>query len=459
VEGCVAWFQICGMGESVEAGVRQGLEAAGITLTSNENDDPPGAYGIVGFQHVTDELLALLHSVRRDGRRRVLALEVPAGDSASPVWRLLHAGASEVLIWDKGNATGKQIRAKLERWSTIDALAREATMRQRLVGESAAWHVLVRNTVEAAHFTRAPVLLAGESGTGKEMLARLISEVTGVEDSGQPRRELVTVDCGTLAAELAGSELFGHERGAFTGAHAMREGAFAQADGATLFLDEIGDVPPSIQVQLLRAIQEKTYKRVGGNTWYSTRFRLVSATNRDLEELVRQGRFRLDLYHRIAGYVIRMPPLRNRKEDIHPLACHFLSEIMQGAGPGFDEQVRAYLVNRSYPGNVRELRQLIYRIALRHTGDGPIRAGDVPEENRPADGEFRRAWPDERFEQSLADAITLGASLKEISQSATQTAIRIAVQSEKGNLQRAARRLGITDRALQARRAAGQLEL
>jgi transcriptional regulator with GAF, ATPase, and Fis domain len=290
------------------------------------------------------------------------------------------------------------------------------------------------------------------------MLARLISAVTRHTSNGsEPRRELVTVDCGALSPELSGSELFGHERGAFTGAHASREGAFALADGATLFLDEIGDVPLSIQVQLLRAIQEGSYKRVGGNTWQHARFRLVCATNRDLEELVRQGRFRLDLYHRIAGCILRPPPLRKRKADILPLASHFLRKMAPDAS-GFSPQVEEYLVNRTYSGNVRELQQLIHRIALRHAGEGPVTAGDIPEEDRPADGELQRAWPDEKLEQSLADAVALGTSLKEIGQITTQVAIRIAVQSENGNLQRAARRLGITDRALQMRKAAGQLE-
>ena len=453
-----AWIRTCGLsGTAAEATARQSLQAAGIHLTPHSGGDAQEPFGIIGFHEATEELFALLHAARRDGFR-VIALALAATQCPPPVWQLLHAGASEVLVWDDDGVTAGHIRAKFERWSRVESIAHQASLNLSLIGQSVAWRTLVRDAVEMAHFTRAPVLITGESGTGKEMVARMISVVTGTEDGQEARKELITVDCGAVVSELSGSELFGHERGAFTGAHAMREGAFAQADGATLFLDEIGDVPPSIQVQLLRAIQEKTYKRVGGNTWYRTRFRLVCATNRDLKELVRQGLFRLDLYHRIAGCVIQMPPLREHKEDILPLASHFLRESIEGATRGFDEQVEAYLLNRSYPGNVRELRQLVYRIALRHTGDGPITAGDVPEEDRPAAGEFRRAWPDDRFEQSLADAITLGASLKEITQTATQTAIRIAVQSENGNLQRAARRLGITDRALQARRAAGLLD-
>jgi transcriptional regulator with GAF, ATPase, and Fis domain len=257
--------------------------------------------------------------------------------------------------------------------------------------------------------------------------------------------------------ELSGSEFFGHERGAFTGAHTQREDAFALGDGATLLLDEIGEVPLSLQVQLLRAIQEKSYKRVGGNVWQKSNFRLVCATNRDLDELVRRGQFRLDLYHRIAGCVFRTPTLAERKTDILSLAKHFLNDCLTPDVPGFDSAVTEYLLNREYPGNIRELRQLIQRIALRHTGPGPISAGDIPEDDRPA-GEMQRAWPDGDLERSISNALATGASLKEITQATAETAIRIAVQSEGSNLQRAASRLGITDRALQMRRATGRLE-
>jgi transcriptional regulator with GAF, ATPase, and Fis domain len=281
---------------------------------------------------------------------------------------------------------------------------------------------------------------------------------TGTLDDGrQPRRELMTVDCGALVPELSGSEFFGHERGAFTGAHTMRDGAFALADGATLLLDEIGEIPLLMQAQILRSIQEKTYKRVGGSVWQKADFRLVSATNRDLEDLVGRGQFRLDLYYRIAGCVFCTPPLRDRREDILPLASHFLSRILSKEPPEFDAHVSEFLVNRSYPGNVRDLRQLVQRIAIRYPGAGPITAGDLPEEDRPTPDGSIRVWPDERFERSIGEAITLGTSLKEISQTTARTAIRIAVDSENGNLRRAAVRLGITDRALQMRRAADQL--
>jgi transcriptional regulator with GAF, ATPase, and Fis domain len=185
---------------------------------------------------------------------------------------------------------------------------------------------------------------------------------------------------------------------------------------------------------------------------------LICATNRDLTDLVERGQFRLDLYHRISGWVFSMPPLRSRREDIVPLANHFLASAPTSETPiEFDLSVREYLLNRSYPGNVRELRQLIHRIAGRHVGPGPITVGDIPEEDRPRDNTLQRGWPDEFLEKTIEQAVALGVGLKEIRQAATETAIRIALRSENGNLQRAARRLGVTDRALQMRRSAGKI--
>jgi transcriptional regulator with GAF, ATPase, and Fis domain len=421
-----------------------------MDLTGEPAADRPG---IVCFTDVTDELIARLHEFRRTGTRVLAVAALQTALAGGGAWRLLHAGATDTLVWT-GDAAAHQVLAKLERWSAIDGLADGVVQRVPLIGSGTAWRDLVRRVVEAARFADTPVLLIGESGTGKELLARLIHLVDARAERGASR-ELVTVDCSTIVAELSGSEFFGHEKGAFTGAISARDGAFAAADQGTLFMDEVGELPPGLQAQLLRAVQEKTYKRVGGNVWQKTDFRLVSATNRDLAELVQHGQFRLDLYHRLAGWVFRVPSLRERREDILPLARHFLG----GEGtPEFDDTVSEYLVNREYPGNIRELRQLVARIAHRHVGPGPITAGDIPAEDRPAGGEVERGWPDEWLEKAIEDAIARGVGLKEISQATADTAIRIAVQSEKGNLQRAAKRLGVTDRALQMRRASKKAE-
>jgi transcriptional regulator with GAF, ATPase, and Fis domain len=449
------WFRYCGQDRTNEPEVRNGLATAGVVAGSLD-PDAPGACGILCFQRIDPEVFGVLHDVRRHACRVLALAASPMALDKGSIWRLLHAGAAEVLSWEGGDAAARTL-ARLERWCEVDDLANAVTRDEALVGDSAAWRVLVRKIVEAAHFTTAPVLVTGESGTGKELLARLVHAASPGGESRETRKGLVTVDCASIVPELSGSELFGHERGAFTGAHAPREGALALADGATLFLDEIGELPLPLQAQLLRAIQEKTYKRVGGNVWQTTNFRLVCATNRDLEELVRAGLFRLDLYHRISGWVFRTLPLREHREDILPLAAYFAGESLAG-GAEFDDAVREFLLTRDYPGNVRELRQLVHRMNVRHVGPGPITAGDIPEEDRPDGDEHSAPWPNEQMDSSISHAIALGVSLREIGQAATDAAIRIAVQSEKGNLQRAAKRLGVTDRALQIRRASGKRE-
>jgi transcriptional regulator with GAF, ATPase, and Fis domain len=448
------WIRVCQCSESFEAEVRAALAARDVQIEM----DLVGPYGIVCFDKVDEQLFAVLHEVRRDPRCHVLAVTASSHTvETGMVWRLLHGGASDVMLWSGNSEAAAQLDAKLLRWFEVDELAGWAVSQESLIGDSPAWHDIIRKVIEAARFSTIPVLLTGESGTGKELLAKLISVVcAGAGDTPKFRKELITVDCASLVPELSGSEFFGHERGAFTGAHIQREGAFALADGATLLLDEIGEVPLGLQAQLLRAVQEKSYKRVGGNVWQRTNFRLVCATNRDLEELVHRGQFRLDLYYRIAGFVFRTPALRDRKEDILPLARYFLSDSLSGKAPEFDRCVSEYLLNRVYRGNIRELRQLVERIAHRHAGPGPITAGDIPEDDRPSAGEIQPTWPDEELERSISNALAAGATLKKITQTAADTAYRIALHSEDDNSQRAANRLGVTDRTVQMWRAKGR---
>lgn len=358
--GRAAWFRRCHCSDASEAEIRSSLTGVGVRL----QEAVEGPCGIVCFEKVNDEVLSLLHSTRHEANCRVVAITTEQSESQNSLtWRLLHAGASDVITWDRSRSPAAWVRARIDRWSELDELTATLTRRESLIGDSPAWSAVVRNIIEAARFSSTPILLTGESGTGKELLARLISLVDPLETAAPLKRELVTVDCGSLVPELSGSEFFGHERGAFTSAVTQREGAFAIANGRTLLLDEIGEVPFNLQAQLLRAIQEKTYKRVGGNTWQTTNFRLVCATNRNLIQMVHDREFRLDLYHRIAGGVFRVPPLRERRADILPLAIHFLGRIFPDSAPEFDSPVADYLLNRQYEGNVRELRELIERIA------------------------------------------------------------------------------------------------
>jgi transcriptional regulator with GAF, ATPase, and Fis domain len=264
------------------------------------------------------------------------------------------------------------------------------------------------------------------------------------------------LDCSTIVSELSGSEFFGHERGAFTGAVAARDGAFAQADRGTLFLDEVGELPLALQSQLLRVIQEQTYKRFGGNAWQRTAFRLVAATNRDLAQQVQQGEFRADLYFRIASFVCQLPPLlRDHPEDILPLARHFLGQLFgESEPPELDPNVQEYLLGRDYPGNVRDLRQTVARLPCRYPGRGPITVGCISPEDRARWAEDQPLWHEDTLEQSIRRALMQGVGLKAISRIAEDAAIRIAVAEAGGNLQQAAQRLGVTDRTLQLRRAA-----
>jgi transcriptional regulator with GAF, ATPase, and Fis domain len=310
---------------------------------------------------------------------------------------------------------------------------------------------VLRQFVEVAAFTNASVLVVGESGTGKELAARLIHAL----DRRPDKRQLVVLDCTTVVPDLAGSEFFGHERGAYTGAVADRDGAFALADGGTLFLDEVGDLPLSLQAELLRVIQEHTYKRVGSNEWRKTNFRLVCATNRDLLGELAAGRFRSDLYFRIASWTCKLPSLRERSEDILPLATYFAQQARGEQEPvEWDQAVRDYLAQRPYPGNVRDLKHLVARMCCRHVGPGPITVGDVPEEERPLLAPASWEWHAGAFEKAIHQAVAGGVGLKEIRRQAEEIAVRIAVEKEGGNLQKAAGKLGVTDRALQQRRAA-----
>jgi transcriptional regulator with PAS, ATPase and Fis domain len=212
------------------------------------------------------------------------------------------------------------------------------------------------------------VLVTGESGTGKEEVARALHAL-GVRTRGP----FVAVNCGAIPSELAESELFGHERGAFTGAQAVRAGVFEQADGGTLFLDEVGDLPAPLQVKLLRVLQDRIVHRVGGRSGIPVDVRVVAATHRDLPEAVRTGAFREDLYWRLNVVRIHLTPLRERPEDVLPLAERFLSRLGTQLGrraSGFTDEARAALRACPWPGNVRQLANAIERaLVLKGPGD------------------------------------------------------------------------------------------
>ena len=230
----------------------------------------------------------------------------------------------------------------------------------------------VRRLIEKAANSRLPVLLLGESGTGKEVVARAIHDAN-------PRGQFVPIDCGSLVGTLMESELFGHAKGSFSGAVESKRGLVELADGGTAFFDEIGDLPLEMQVKLLRLIQEREFRAVGSLQWRKVDLRIIAATHRDLHAEVAAGRFRLDLYYRLNVFALRLPPLRQRKEDIPLLVDHFLGAANSSGGSGIDPSQELFETLHAYdwPGNVRELKHCIDRLNALHS-EGALQMADLP---------------------------------------------------------------------------------
>jgi Nif-specific regulatory protein len=264
-------------------------------------------------------------------------------------------------------------RQKLKR--EVEILSEEASERYRLVvGKSAKMNHAVDSAKKAAS-SKSTVLLLGESGTGKEIFARAIHNW-----SDRKPQPFVAINCVGLSKELLESELFGHEKGAFTGAHQLKKGKMELADGGTVFLDEVGDISPEVQTKLLRFLQEREFERVGGTKPISVDVRIIAATNRDVDMAVREGRFREDLYYRLNVVPIALPPLRERKEDTLPLACYFMQRFSLETKKNFTEitqEAHEKLLDYNWPGNVRELANVIERAVV--LGQDPrITLDDLP---------------------------------------------------------------------------------
>ena len=278
--------------------------------------------------------------------------------------------------------------------------------------------------------SRASVLIQGESGTGKELLARLIHQL-----SPRASRPIVVVNCGALQENLLESELFGHEKGAYTGADARRIGRFEEADGGTLFLDEIGELSPAIQVKLLRFLQEREISRLGSNASISVDVRIISATNQDLDARVSDGAFREDLFYRLNVVAVSLPPLRERKEDLTALIDHYLEKFTRENGKniqGLTAEARDLLLKYDYPGNIRELVNIMERAVVIAREDY-ITVGDLPFKN-------------ESFNNFSGRNIS--GSLLEMREELEKNLIIEAMAKEDNNQTRAAASLGMTRRML-----------
>jgi len=235
----------------------------------------------------------------------------------------------------------------------------------------------VLDTAKKVSKSDSSVLITGESGTGKELIARVIHTNSSRQDG-----PMVVINCGAIPGELLESELFGHEKGAFTGAHRSRIGRFEIADQGTIFLDEIGDMSPDLQVKLLRAIQERQFERVGGTSTIKVDIRVISATNKDLPAAIADGLFREDLYYRLHVIPVHIPPLRERKEDILLLIDHFQNNLTKRVNGYqikiFSKKVKQILLRYDWPGNIRELENLIERLSVL-VDDQTIEPHDLPE--------------------------------------------------------------------------------
>jgi len=304
-----------------------------------------------------------------------------------------------------------------------------------LVGSSAAMQRVYETVLQIAP-SRASVIITGESGTGKELIAAAIHQ-----HSPRAARPFVKLHCAALAETLLESELFGHERGSFTGAAARREGRFQQADGGTLFLDEIGEISPNLQVKLLRFLQEREFERVGGNETIKVDVRIVAATNKDLLALVRAGKFREDLYYRLNVVSIEMPPLRTRPDDIPLLAAHFLRKYAgenEKTIRGFTDEALSALVHHPWPGNVRELENAVERAVVICRGEEIRREDLVPTINA--------------ANQSPAGAAAYGPMVPGASMAELERhAILKTLEHVGGSTTRAAEILGISPRTIQYR--------
>jgi putative PEP-CTERM system response regulator len=372
--------------------------------------------------------MEVLHTIRREGIETTVIVITAWGTPERAV-EAMRAGAYDFIPKPLDPA---HLEVVINKALELDSLREENrllhgeldSLDRPLIGESSVIQDLVRTAQQAAD-SNATILLRGESGTGKEILARAIH-------GWSPRRthRLVTVNCVALSEELLESELFGHEKGAFTGAHQKKQGKVELADGGTLFLDEIGDIRPALQAKLLRLIQEQEFERVGGTRPIRVDVRFVAATNTDLERAMKEGRFRQDLYYRLNVVTLALPPLRERKGDVVSLARHFVekysAELKRSPKP-ISSAALAILTQYEWPGNVRELENAIERAVVLSTG-AEIGPKDLPLL---------------RVESSEETAEGAAGTYHEALQQFKRELLRSALAQANGNQTRAAEALGL----------------
>ncbi|HEV3468995.1 MAG TPA: sigma 54-interacting transcriptional regulator [Pyrinomonadaceae bacterium] len=327
----------------------------------------------------------------------------------------------------------------------LRSVLHERRAEDRIIGQAPA----IRRAIDLAHNvadTQTSVLVQGESGTGKELLANLIHY-----NSRRKAGPYIKLNCGAIPETLLESELFGHERGAFTDARQRRLGRFEEADGGTLFLDEIGEMSLSAQVRLLRVLQDGEFTRVGGSEVLKTDVRVIAASNVDLAKAVEQGTFRRDLFYRLSVFPIELPPLRERREDIHPLVIHFLEHYKQKTGrfiPGISRQALDALIGYDWPGNVRELENAVERAVIIASGR-QIEPDDLPEQiSRVVQEERARARSERERAAAEGRRVTLEIDVPATIDEIERRAIEATLDYTAGDKTRAARALGIGRKTL-----------
>ncbi len=418
---------------------------AGGTLEAMEiiGADPGITLAVVDLRMPAPDGMALFRWIRANHAELPVVILTAFGSVGSAV-EAMSEGAFHYLAKPP---EPEQFRSIIGKAGSHVAMTREIRrLKERLleaggdqgevVGGSPAFRRVLK-LVAAVADSEAPVLILGDTGTGKEMIARLVHG--GSRRAAGP---FVGLNCGALPPNLLESELFGHEKGAFTGALASRRGRFEEADGGTMFLDEVGDCSPEMQVKLLRVLEEKKFCRLGTNRDQVSDFRLVGATNRDLGEAVREGRFREDLLFRLNVFEIQLPPLKDRIEDVPALAAHFLRKSAakegrraEGLTPGAMDRLMSY----PWPGNVRELENVIHRAVIL-AGERPVSAEHLPARLQGESG-VPAGWPGPfggcPVQQKLSDW--------------ERVFIRATLARCGGNKSRAARVLGISRKVLYAK--------
>ncbi len=387
----------------------------------------PGASGAEVFRHarsLASQPDVILMTAFGDAREAVQMMKEGAADYIlkDNLLEELPVRIRQVLEHRKLRQESTVLRGRIESLQEQIHLHRFET----IVGQSPAIREAL-NLAQRVAPTDASVLLLGESGTGKEVYAQAIHAA-----SHRKEAPFIPVNCGALPETLLESELFGHERGAFTGAIRTKPGRFEVADGGTVFLDEIGELPQSIQVKLLRFLQDHIYVRVGGEEMRRADVRILAATNRNLEEMIRDGRFREDLYYRLNVFPIHLVPLRERRDDIPVLVNEFL--VVQERTPqALSSEALEFLMHYDYPGNIRELQNLIERACIL-AGKGPILRSHFPHDRH-------------RAPHETADLLSMGLSLDQME----RKMILEALERAQGNKTKAAGLLGISRRALYSR--------